>query len=145
MNGKAGAPPWRQRTPSAIDGKVAGAAGWRRLSASVSRTPATISKLRFDQLPLQRREHATGFGVGVSREDAHADHGIRLRERARWLELSSVELERWHQVMGREVGRKRARQAQLREWNHGCGFQAVNDNHSRHGRKREPRGAAGRE
>ena len=54
-------------------------------------------------LLLERSREALSFSVRVCRDDADTDHRIRPLELLRRSELASVDIERLHQVIGREV------------------------------------------
>ena len=52
---------------------------------------------------LWGREETSCFGIGVSGVRLISGHGVRLGELSRRPELAPVELERGHQLVGREV------------------------------------------
>ncbi|WP_431226190.1 hypothetical protein [Burkholderia contaminans] len=69
---------------------------------------------QIDELLLQRREQAPRLVVGIGDEHVDADHRMRLRPCGRRPVLRTIDLERAHQVIRREVRRERERQPEHR-------------------------------
>src|SRR3954447_8262255 len=65
-----------------------------------------------DPLLLEGRRQPRGFGVCIRSNHADADHRMRVGEAFRGLEIRTIELQRLHQVIRREVRRKRERHTQ---------------------------------
>jgi hypothetical protein len=66
------------------------------------------------ELLLGRGGQAGRFLIGVGRADPDADHGVRLVQDLRRLEVPAIEEEGVQQRVGSEVSREGVRQAQRR-------------------------------